>query len=244
MLDEDAGQAVKRDHGDVVVNQCVGGGGMVQKSQVNRGQVAARAKKRALAKRAISGAAKSAEPKGPQQKVAAPDPQEWKGQRPGRCPLCGARVAYDDELRMNEHRFKDTIAECAASDREFRWMPETVEEGLPKRQRGGGPIPAKDLERIRRVVTQAVSLHRDAERAGKRMAAKRTDERRAAIRRKSAKANRAKSSTSDVIRCVLCGDEFERPGDESSRRCTICDPPRSTSVRAFRGGLPGLGRRS
>ena len=174
----------------------------------------------------------------------APDPEESVGRRPGPCPVCGATVAYDDELRMNQHCFKESNAECVASDREYGWMPETVEDGLPKRQRGGGPIPSKDLERVRRVVTKAVALHRDAQRAGERMFAKRAEARRAAISRKNARARPATSSTAVIIRCSSCGLEFQRPAGDSSRRCTICDPPRSTSVRAYRGGLPGLGRRA
>ena len=78
-------------------------------------------------------------------KSTAPDPEESIGRRRGSCPLCGARIAYDDELRMNEHRFKDSNAECAATDHEYGWFPETVGAGLPRRQRGGGRIPPRNL---------------------------------------------------------------------------------------------------
>jgi rubrerythrin len=216
---------------------------VVQKRQVNREKLAARARKRAAAKKTSSGSVKRPDPNSPARKGPKPDPEESSGRRPGPCPLCGARIAYDDEMRMNEHRFKGTVAVCAASDREYRWMPDTVEDGLPKRQRGGGPIPPQDLERMRRIVTQAVARHRDAKRTAARFAAQ-SETRRAATSRQAAKERRAASAPPEIIRCVSCGMAFERAGGESSRRCTICDPPRSTSVRAFRGGLPGLGQRS
>jgi len=217
---------------------------MVERRQVNRARIAARAQERVAAKKADSSDARPPSRRRQKPKRAEPDPEESTGRRPGPCPLCGSRVAYDDGLRMNEHRFKNTTAECAASYREFRWMPETVEEGLPKRQRGGGPIPSGDLERMRRIVTKAVALHRDAKRTGAKIAAERTVARRASIGTMISPAKPVVAKPPEVIRCASCGLAFERSGGGSSRRCTICDPPRSTSVRAYRGGLPGLGRRS
>lgn len=174
----------------------------------------------------------------------AADPKESVGRRPGPCPLCGARVAYDDDLRMNLHCFAGSTAECAASDREYRWMPTTVDEALPKRQRGGGQIPPKELERLRRVVTKAVGRHLDALRSSARADARRADASRLAASNRKSKARSAKPSSPELVRCVACGTEFQRSARDTSRRCTICDPPRSSSVRAYSGGLPGLGRRS
>jgi DNA-directed RNA polymerase subunit RPC12/RpoP len=187
----------------------------------------------------VAQTAASLKPKRP-----APDSEESIGRRRGPCPLCGARIAYDDELRMNEHRFKDSNAECAATDHEYGWFPESVVAGLPRRQRGGGPIPPKELERMRRIVTKVVASRRDAKKAGEQIAAKRAEARRAAIARKNAPPSPVLPAPPAVMRCVACGLEFERPSGELGRRCAVCDPRRSTSVRALRGGLPGLGRRS
>lgn len=190
-------------------------------------------------RKSVAQPAASREPKGP-----AHDPEESIGRRRGPCPLCGARIAYDDELRMNEHRFKDSIAECAATDHEYGWFPETVEIGLPKRQRGGGPIPPKELEHMRRIVIKVVALRREEKKAGEQIAAKRAETRRAALARKNAPSRPAVPAPPVICRCVACGFEFERPEGETARRCAVCEPRRSTSIRAFRGGLPGLGRRS
>lgn len=216
---------------------------MVRKQQIDRKRIAERAKARIAVKKQVTTSTTAPARQREAPKIGKPDAEESTGRRPGRCPLCGARIAYDDDLRMNQHLFKDTIAECVTSYRAFRWMPENVEEGLPKRQRGGGSIHPKDLERIRRVVTKAVALHRDAKRTEAKMTAKRTDARKAALARKNIETKPPGSESPQTIRCISCGQEFARRG-ESSRRCTICDPPRSTSVRAYRGGLPGLGRRS
>lgn len=141
---------------------------------------------------------------------------------------------------MHQHGFAGGEAECPASDREFGWLPESIDEGMPTRLIGGGKVPSRELEQVRRVVTRSVSAKLEQQRSARRAAARR-DAAKAAKRRKGS----AGSVTASVtVRCASCGFDFDRPVDETTRRCSICAPRAGTSVRAYGGGLPGLGRRS
>jgi hypothetical protein len=45
------------------------------------------------------------------------------------------------------------------------------------------------------------------------------------------------------VECNLCGTDSSPPEDERGRRaCQICAPSRGDSVKAWQGGLPGLGK--
>lgn len=165
---------------------------------------------------------------------------QQQGRRRGKCRLCGAGVAYDQDLRMRQHGFAGGEAECPASDREFGWVPESIEEGMPTRLIGGGKVPSRELEQVRRVVTRSVSAKLEQKRSAAQVAA-RGDAAKLAKRRKR---NSGTGSALVTVRCASCGFDFERPVDETTRRCSICAPRGGTSVRAYGGGLPGLGRRS
>lgn len=121
--------------------------------------------------KALGGAVTTADPK-PATKVRsiAPEPAESEGRHPGSCPVCNARIAFDDADRMNVHRFRGYDATCVASYQQRGWVPNSLEEALPNRLRTGKPVSSKTLKGMRRVVGQLMVVRRDTERAAKRRA--------------------------------------------------------------------------